>query len=67
MAVPKKKRTLRRNRNRRALQKLTPMNLTHCPHCDKLIPSHTVCKFCGYYGNESIIPIKEKAHKPATA
>ena len=67
MNVPKKKRTARRNKHRRAKQKLVPLNLTKCPTCGKLILPHNVCKYCGHYGTESIIVIKEKTEKPATA
>jgi large subunit ribosomal protein L32 len=67
MNVPKKKRTARRNNHRRAMQKLTPLQLTRCSSCNKLILPHTVCKYCGHYGTESVIAIKEKAEKPATA
>ncbi|MDD4028631.1 MAG: 50S ribosomal protein L32 [Caldisericia bacterium] len=67
MNVPKKKRTARRNNHRRAMQKLTPVQLTKCPSCNKLILPHNVCKYCGHYNNESIIAIKEKSEKSATA
>lgn len=67
MNAPKKKRSVRRNKHRRALQKLTPVNLTRCPNCNKLITPHNVCKFCGYYGTESIIAIKEKEEKTASS
>jgi len=39
--------------------------LSECPNCGKLIPSHTVCKYCGYYNDEKIVVIKEKKEKKA--
>lgn len=63
MAVPKKKRTVRRIRNRMARMKIDPMTLTRCTNCNKLIPTHTVCKFCGYYNDEKIVVLKEKENK----
>jgi large subunit ribosomal protein L32 len=67
MATPKKKRTIRRQRNRVAMMKLDDVNLSECPNCHKLIPSHTVCKHCGYYNDEKIIVIKEKKTKEKKA
>ena len=65
MAVLKKKRTIRRQRNRNARMKISDINLSECPNCGKLIPSHTVCKYCGYYNDEKIVVIKEKKEKKA--
>jgi large subunit ribosomal protein L32 len=65
MAVPKKKRTVRRIRNRNAHMVIEPMPLTRCTNCNKLIPSHHVCKFCGYYNDEKIVILKEKENKQA--
>lgn len=65
MAVPKKKRTIRRQRNRSAKMKLDSVNLSPCSNCGKLIPQHTVCKYCGYYNDEKVIIIKEKKEKKA--
>jgi large subunit ribosomal protein L32 len=63
MAVPKKRRTIRRIRNRVAHMKIDPVNLTRCTNCNKLIPTHTVCKHCGFYNDEKIIILKEKPVK----
>ena len=65
MGVPKKKRTIRRIRNRVAHMKIDPVNLTRCTNCNKLIPTHTVCKHCGFYNDEKIIILKEKTAKEA--
>ncbi len=63
MAVPKKKRTQRRIRNRNAQVRIKPLTLTRCTHCEKLIPTHQVCKYCGYYNDEKILIFKEKEAK----
>ena len=65
MGVPKKKRTVRRIRNRNAHMVIDPISLTRCTNCNKLIPTHNVCKFCGYYNEEKIVIIKEKENKQA--
>ncbi len=63
MAVPKKKRTQRRIRNRNAHMRIKPLTLTRCSNCEKLIPSHHVCQYCGYYNEEKILFFKEKEAK----
>jgi large subunit ribosomal protein L32 len=63
MAVPKKKRTQRRQRNRNAQMRIDPLTLTRCSNCEKLIPPHHVCKYCGYYNEEKILTFKEKDTK----
>ena len=63
MANPKKKQTPRRSRLRRSTQKIEAPNLVSCTNCGKMILSHRVCEFCGYYNEELIIPPKTKKDK----
>ena len=59
MAVPKKKRSLRKRRQRRAQQKLTAPQVIACPQCKAAIQPHRVCLACGYYKGKEIIRVGE--------
>ena len=62
MAVPKKKVSRRRGRNRRAGSfKLTLPGMMECPQCHKMKLAHRVCKNCGYYDGKQVIATKEEA------
>ena len=37
---------------------LDQVMVSRCNHCDKLIKSHIVCPYCGYYKNKQIIANK---------
>lgn len=58
MAVPKKKRSIRRRRNRRAKQGLQRPNYVSCPHCGEPVFPHRVCLSCGYYKGKEVIEVK---------
>lgn len=60
MANPKKKVTPRRGRLRRAHQKIDEPNLVKCSNCGKMIESHHVCQYCGYYNEELVVVPKTK-------
>lgn len=49
MAVPKRKHSKARKRNRRAFWRLVEPNFSLCPRCREPILSHRVCAHCGYY------------------
>lgn len=55
MAVPKRKHSKARSRARRANYKLEALNLSECPQCHALKPSHVACKACGYYNQREVI------------
>ncbi|MBI4040430.1 MAG: 50S ribosomal protein L32 [Deltaproteobacteria bacterium] len=55
MPVPKKKRSRRKGRSRRAHQKLDVAQYIECPNCKKAMASHCVCEFCGHYKGKEII------------
>lgn len=55
MAVPKKRRSLMKRRQRRAQQSLECPNYTSCPNCKAAMASHHVCQSCGYYKGKEIV------------
>ena len=60
MAVPKKKVSRRRGRNRRAGSfKLTLPGMMECPQCHKMKLAHRVCKNCGYYDGKEVVKAAE--------
>ena len=61
MAVPKRKTSKAARDSRRSNNsKLAAPNLVECPQCHELVPSHTVCKNCGYYDGKQVINMDEK-------
>lgn len=60
MAVPKSKSSKQRRNKRFANWKLTSPNLSECPQCHELKPSHKVCPKCGYYNGKPVVIAKEK-------
>lgn len=62
MAVPKKKVSRRRGRNRRAGSfRLTLPGMMECPQCHKMKLAHRVCKNCGYYDGKQIVNVEADA------
>lgn len=62
MAVPKGKVSkARRNTRNSANFKATAPTLVECPKCHEMKKTHTVCKKCGSYKNETVIEKKEKS------
>lgn len=55
MAVPKKRRSLRKRRQRRAQQKLTAPQYVSCPQCKAAMQTHHVCSSCGFYKGKEVI------------
>ncbi|MCH7585594.1 MAG: 50S ribosomal protein L32 [Acidobacteria bacterium] len=56
MAVPKKKMSRSRTRQRKAHWKVTRTHTTRCPQCDSPKLSHRVCPECGTYKGREVIP-----------
>lgn len=48
---------------RRSHLALKPKKLTTCSHCKKAIPSHMVCKFCGYYKGREVVKVLARSLK----
>lgn len=68
--VPKKKTSKARSRSRygsfktKVLKQLTNVvNLSKCPDCGAMRPTHTVCPDCGKYRGAQIIDKKKKIAK----
>ncbi|PJA78199.1 MAG: 50S ribosomal protein L32 [Nitrospirae bacterium CG_4_9_14_3_um_filter_51_5] len=59
MANPKHKISKARRDKRRSHLKLTPPNLSTCPQCHELKPSHMTCLNCGTYNGIAIIAVEE--------
>ncbi|MEZ6091201.1 MAG: 50S ribosomal protein L32 [Pirellulaceae bacterium] len=51
MAVPKRKHSNSRTNKRRSHDHLSTKQLTSCPQCSTVIPTHTICPKCGNYGS----------------
>ena len=61
MAVPKTKTSKARRDSRRAgNNNVVAPNLSECPQCHELNPSHTVCKACGYYDGKQVVDMTKK-------
>ncbi len=60
-AVPKRKITSRRRKNRRAHTYAAPTlpNLVPCPNCGEPIRPYHACPYCGYYRGKQVIEIEE--------
>lgn len=63
MAVPKKKSSKRRTRNRAATKGLKLTYLSKCPKCGEPKRSHVVCGFCGYYNGKKVLDVESKLDK----
>jgi large subunit ribosomal protein L32 len=56
MAVPKRKKSKRRTRQRAAqAQKLPALGLRPCSRCGQRARPHRICPNCGYYRNREVI------------
>ncbi|SFE41198.1 50S ribosomal protein L32 [Alteribacillus iranensis] len=54
MAVPKRRTSKARKRQRRTHFKLQVPGMTECPDCGEMKLSHRVCKNCGSYKGETV-------------
>lgn len=55
MAVPKKRRSLMKRRQRKAQQALDVAQYVICTQCKNAMKPHHVCASCGYYKGKEII------------
>jgi len=60
-AVPKRKITNRRRRNRRAQTFAAPSlpNLVPCPECGEMMQPYHVCPSCGSYRGEKVLEVEK--------
>jgi len=54
MALPAKKMSKTRSRNKRSHQALGKVGLAICSNCSQEILPHTACKNCGYYKGKQV-------------
>jgi len=59
MAVPKRRTSRSVSRQRRTHKKISLPNLSACPECSELRPSHQVCPKCGQYAGKQVVEVKE--------
>jgi len=52
MAVPKKRKGHSSQGHRRSNWKATVPTLSKCKNCSESKLAHTVCEYCGYYGEK---------------
>lgn len=57
MAVPKKKMSRMRTRQRKAAWKSTRPNLSTCPQCKSTKLAHRACPTCGSYNGRDVVEI----------
>jgi large subunit ribosomal protein L32 len=67
MALPARRHSKQRGRKRRTHWKFQVPNLSVCPQCKALKPSHQICPFCGFYKNRVVIKIESKKEKKKKA
>ncbi|MFN3604427.1 MAG: 50S ribosomal protein L32 [Leptonema sp. (in: bacteria)] len=58
MAVPKRKTSKQKKRQRRSHQSIGKPILVACKHCGALIKPHRVCPECGWYKNKIVYTSK---------
>ncbi len=63
MSVPKQHHTKGRRDRRRIRFKIESKNLVVCSHCKKMIKSHEICSYCGYYKGKEEVDMAKKAKK----
>ncbi len=56
MAVPKKKMSRSRTRQRKATWKLTRRQTSPCPQCGAAKAPHRACPQCGTYNGREVVP-----------
>ena len=59
MAVPKRKHSNSRTGKRRAHDSIKARNLTVCPKCGTVTPTHVICPTCGFYMGRVVVEPKE--------
>jgi large subunit ribosomal protein L32 len=60
-ALPKQKISRSKQGRRRSHQALVAPQLVTCSNCGNKRVPHTVCNVCGYYKDEQIVEVRQKA------
>ncbi len=63
MALPSKRSSATRKRNRQGSLRLKKVSLVKCPKCKQTKIPGRVCNFCGSYKGREVIKIKTKKKK----
>ncbi len=58
MAVPKRKKSKMRIRQRRGHFKAAVAEVAECPNCHGAHRSHRVCPACGFYNGRQVLTVK---------
>ncbi|MHC4780709.1 MAG: 50S ribosomal protein L32 [Planctomycetota bacterium] len=59
MAVPKRKTSKTKKRQRAGGKGLRAPSLASCARCNQAVLPHRVCGNCGYYGRRKVIEVEE--------
>ncbi len=59
MALPKRKISKQKKKQRRSHHALGKPNIVACKNCGYLIMPHRVCPQCGFYKNRIVLPPKK--------
>jgi len=60
MAVPKRRKSKSKARQRRSHDFLKEQNLSICPECQEAKLPHRVCMNCGYYGKKQVLELTKE-------
>jgi len=63
MALQPRRHSKQRGRKRRTHWKYSAPNLSACPQCKSLKPTHQICPVCGFYKDRVVVEIKPKKEK----
>ncbi|MDQ0299028.1 large subunit ribosomal protein L32 [Salibacterium salarium] len=55
MAVPKRRTSKTRKKERRTHHKISVPGMVKCPDCGDMKLSHRICKHCGSYKGETVV------------
>ena len=60
MAVPKRKVSKMKRRQRQAANRYEGVQATYCPNCSAPVAPHRVCTACGYYDGKQVLEVESK-------
>ncbi len=63
MAVPKRKKSKMRVRQRKGQVKATVAQVSKCPNCGAPKRAHRICPECGYYNGRQVIAPEAETEK----
>ncbi|MGQ9729958.1 MAG: 50S ribosomal protein L32 [Candidatus Zipacnadales bacterium] len=63
MALPKRRHSRARVRQKRAHWKLAMPTVVACPKCEAPILPHTLCRKCGSYNGRQVLKVRERKGK----